>query len=329
MALKQCEAPFPDESSNGSHEAHAASPQAAEAMRFSAATTQPAADDVRQHAEAPGTPAESNPSAAQLSANRSNARHSTGPRTPEGKARVAQNARKHGLFARDAMEMLEDKPEEQEEYRELVANLIADCAPGDRREREMVQRLASLIWRLAMLNQKMLRHLNAPYDGYASHLQVKYWDVLGRVEARTSREMMQIDRHIAFLQRYRLDRRARIQKLDTEIEERMESARRSEADMLRLQLAVGRMNGTLPPLGEEPAGADTVNPDPAPSVEAPAPAEHAAEAQPASVNPVELAAWKTYNEQPRKKRATKQTQSRDGETAGEPPKPDDGSNDLT
>jgi hypothetical protein len=37
---------------------------------------------------------------AQIHANRANAQKSTGPRTPAGKAVVAQNAVKHGLSAR-------------------------------------------------------------------------------------------------------------------------------------------------------------------------------------------------------------------------------------
>jgi len=40
---------------------------------------------------------------AQMAANRANARKSTGPRMPEGRAVVAQNAVKHGLLARTAV----------------------------------------------------------------------------------------------------------------------------------------------------------------------------------------------------------------------------------
>ncbi|MBT6095099.1 MAG: hypothetical protein HOH04_10810, partial [Rhodospirillaceae bacterium] len=39
------------------------------------------------------------PSAAQIDANRANARRSTGPRTPGGKTVSRSNALKHGLYA--------------------------------------------------------------------------------------------------------------------------------------------------------------------------------------------------------------------------------------
>ena len=47
----------------------------------------------------------------QIQANRNNATKSTGPRTGEGKARVSQNALKHGLLARDAVLPDEDPAE--------------------------------------------------------------------------------------------------------------------------------------------------------------------------------------------------------------------------
>ena len=51
------------------------------------------------------------PTTAQRKANRQNAKKSTGPRTPEGKARSSQNALKHGLLARDAVMADEDPAE--------------------------------------------------------------------------------------------------------------------------------------------------------------------------------------------------------------------------
>src|SRR5579864_7167545 len=77
----------------------------------------------------------------QLAANRANASHSTGPRTPEGTARSAQNARKHGFTASHfAVVRLEDL----QEVAHLRADLIAVYRPVNSQERFAIERIAHL-----------------------------------------------------------------------------------------------------------------------------------------------------------------------------------------
>jgi len=56
----------------------------------------------------------------QLAANRRNATRSTGPRTPEGKARVKWNALKHGLLARSVVVPLKGGPENRRQFKALL-----------------------------------------------------------------------------------------------------------------------------------------------------------------------------------------------------------------
>ena len=63
---------------------------------------------------------------ARLRANRKNARKSTGPKTPEGKARSSRNALKHGLLARHVI--IDDDPnEDPAEFNRILEGLIADA----------------------------------------------------------------------------------------------------------------------------------------------------------------------------------------------------------
>jgi hypothetical protein len=62
---------------------------------------------------------------ARTTTNQANAQFSTGPRTPEGKARSSQNALKHGLSARQ----LAIQPVDQEEFDELLAEYQAQINP--------------------------------------------------------------------------------------------------------------------------------------------------------------------------------------------------------
>ena len=63
-------------------------------------------------------------SAKQLAANRANAAHSTGPHTTQGKARSAQNARKHDFTASNLIGL---RPEEVDEVARLTSGRFVDC----------------------------------------------------------------------------------------------------------------------------------------------------------------------------------------------------------
>jgi len=80
----------------------------------------------------------------QIEANRRNACKSTGPITEEGKQRSRCNAVRHGLTAETVIGTLEDA----EDYQAFEAAIIADYDVQSAVERELVLRLASLLWRL-------------------------------------------------------------------------------------------------------------------------------------------------------------------------------------
>jgi len=80
----------------------------------------------------------------QIEANRRNALKSTGPRSEEGKQRASRNAFRHGLTAETVLEPLEDP----EDYKLFEQAISAEYDAESAVERELVLRLASLLWRL-------------------------------------------------------------------------------------------------------------------------------------------------------------------------------------
>jgi len=80
----------------------------------------------------------------QIEANRRNSVKCTGPRTEAGKEQSRRNAMRHGLTAETVIEILEDV----EDYQGFEANIIADYDACTAVERELVLRLASLLWRI-------------------------------------------------------------------------------------------------------------------------------------------------------------------------------------
>jgi hypothetical protein len=80
----------------------------------------------------------------QIESNRRNAQKSTGPITEEGKQRSSRNAVRHGLTTETVIQLLEDP----DDYHAFEMAVTADYDPDSAVERELVLRLASLLWRL-------------------------------------------------------------------------------------------------------------------------------------------------------------------------------------
>jgi hypothetical protein len=80
----------------------------------------------------------------QIAANRSNARKSTGPRTAAGKARVAQNALKHGLVGRHIVLPNENA----RKYNSFRAGIFISLKPEGDLERLLADTIVAHGWRL-------------------------------------------------------------------------------------------------------------------------------------------------------------------------------------
>ena len=94
---------------------------------------------------------------AQILANRCNAQKSTGPRTAEGKAIIAQNAIKHGLtspavagYAKAGLTAHQDviSSESQAEFDLYRDRMLAELDPVSPMESMLAERIVSLSWRL-------------------------------------------------------------------------------------------------------------------------------------------------------------------------------------
>ncbi len=98
---------------------------------------------------------------AQINANQQNAEKSTGPRTPEGKATVSQNALKHGLFADETVINGEDR---------AVFDLYRDAMLGEMwpvgvMESFLAERIVSLSWRLRRAERMQNQAFDEMIDG--------------------------------------------------------------------------------------------------------------------------------------------------------------------
>jgi hypothetical protein len=79
---------------------------------------------------------------AQIDANRLNAKKSTGPRTPEGKARSRANALRHGL---SGTAILMDC-EQEDEFNEMVDDLLEEWQPATTTEKMVFYKMVEQYW---------------------------------------------------------------------------------------------------------------------------------------------------------------------------------------
>ena len=101
------------------------------------------------------------PSEKRLAANRANAKKSTGPRTPQGKARSSMNALVHGLSAKSIVLPNEDR----RAYQRFARAMRRDLEPSGAMETVLVERVIQAAWRLRRAGQAQ-------------------WDVALRAQAR-------------------------------------------------------------------------------------------------------------------------------------------------
>jgi hypothetical protein len=162
-------------------------------------------------------------SSSQLAANRANAQLSTGPQTPEGKAKSCLNAVKTGLTGRTVLLPAEDAAR----YEQHVCEFFTELQPAGPRETELVRSLADTAWRLARipaLEMTIFAHGRIQFaDQFADrdpalqscliemHTFLHYEKQLRNLQIQEGRLRRQREKDTAELRQLQQDRRSREQ----------------------------------------------------------------------------------------------------------------------
>ncbi len=119
----------------------------------------------------------------QIQANRLNAKKSTGPQSPEGKQRVAQNRTKHGL----AGEHVVLPGEDQSAFDDLLATLNSNWDPHGETEAFLVDTMAFNQWRLIRIGRMEHASLLRKHQSQGEVRLTMEVEDLSRYEGRASR----------------------------------------------------------------------------------------------------------------------------------------------
>src|SRR5437879_6515816 len=120
-------------------------------------------------------------------ANAANAQHSTGPRTPEGRARSSQNARTHGLTARDVL----IAPDEREEFEELLNDYQMDVQPQGAAQQSLFDDLVAAAWNLRRMEVRACSDTTRTAEQLEKELDrlVRYKTCIERTFHRSLKEL--------------------------------------------------------------------------------------------------------------------------------------------
>ena len=118
-----------------------------------------------------------------LTANQANAQHSTGPRTDEGKARVSQNALRHGLTARH----LVIRDDEREEYADLLNSLSSELDPQGAVETVAFHELLHAAWSLHRFRRIEAEASRGSVEDFTDPATTTVLDRLTRYQSRAQR----------------------------------------------------------------------------------------------------------------------------------------------
>ncbi len=113
-------------------------------------------------------------SAKQIAANRRNARKSTGPRTPEGRAVSSRNAITHGLHACDIILKSPHLSEDRSQYEHLLDSLIDELKPKGVLQEHLVLKIANCLWRYRRVINAETAQINRQLESAAEDIRLGY-----------------------------------------------------------------------------------------------------------------------------------------------------------
>uniref|UniRef100_Q022N7 Uncharacterized protein n=1 Tax=Solibacter usitatus (strain Ellin6076) TaxID=234267 RepID=Q022N7_SOLUE len=148
-------------------------------------------------------------SPAQINANQANAQLSTGPRTVEGKARISQNAVRHGLTARH----LVIRDDEKDDFAALNDSLFEELDPQGALETITFHELLHAAWNLQRFSRIEAEVSLGTADDFTDPGAAAVLDRLARYQSRAQRAFYKAQTELRILQ---TNRALRARKLTAE-----------------------------------------------------------------------------------------------------------------